>query len=66
MLRTTSMRTLQCAVKHKLMDVNADIRLFYPSEAVDPASIEKGNNYPQSIRVLFTNEPRMALSVFIC
>ncbi|RPB28863.1 hypothetical protein L211DRAFT_855077 [Terfezia boudieri ATCC MYA-4762] len=42
MLRTTSMRTLQCAVKHKLMDVNSNIQLFYPMHSVNPSSIEKG------------------------
>ncbi|RPB28885.1 hypothetical protein L211DRAFT_855098 [Terfezia boudieri ATCC MYA-4762] len=42
MLRTTSMRTLKCAVKHKLMDVNYNIQLFHPMKSVNPFSIEKG------------------------
>lgn len=42
MLRTTSMRTLQCAIKHKLMDVDADVRLVGVEPAQNPMSCEKG------------------------
>ncbi|KAF8422860.1 hypothetical protein EV426DRAFT_604071 [Tirmania nivea] len=42
MLKTTSMRTLQCAVKHKLMDVDANIQLFFPTNSINPFSSEKG------------------------
>jgi len=42
MLKTTSIQTIQAIVKHKLMDVTADIQLFRPSDSVNAASIEKG------------------------
>jgi len=42
MLRTTSMRTLQCVVKHKLMDVDADLRLARVVPSQSPLSCEKG------------------------
>ena len=42
MLRTTNMRTLQCVVKHKLMDVDADVRLVAVTRSANSMSCEKG------------------------
>lgn len=42
MLRTTSMRTMRCVIKHKLMDVDADLRLVGVVPTQNTLSCEKG------------------------
>ena len=44
MLKTTSIKSIQAVVKHKLMDVTADIQFFCPTDSVNSASIEKGKS----------------------
>lgn len=42
MLRTTSMRTMRCVIKHKLMDVDADLRLAGVVPTQNAMACEKG------------------------
>jgi hypothetical protein len=42
MIRTTNVKTLQVAIKHKLMGVDADIRLVGVYNAQNPAACDKG------------------------